>query len=217
MESFLREIAIAVGPLTNGFLLTLWISLLVIVAGSIAGVLIGIGLAYGPLPLRWLLRALVDAIRGTPVLVLILAAYYLLAFVGVNFSALEAGFVALAIFGSAHISEVTRGALQSIPPAQLDAGRSIGLTFWRILLYVLLPQALSRALPVWTNVAIELVKASSLLSIIGVGELLFQTQETVGRNFMTMEFYALCGLLYFIINFSIERIGKYAERRLPAS
>jgi polar amino acid transport system permease protein len=70
--------------------------------------------------------------------------------------------------------------------------------------------------PVWTNVAIELVKASSLLSIIGVGELLFQTQETVGRNFMTMEFYALCGLLYFVINFSIERLGKYAEKRLAS-
>ena len=217
MEFFLKELAIALGPLGKGFVLTLWLSLAVIAAGTVAGALIGIGLAYGHLLLRLLLRGLVDAIRGTPVLVLILAAYYLLAFVGVNFSAIEAGFVALTIFGSAHIAEVTRGALQSIPPAQLDAGRSIGLTFSRILLYVFLPQAMQRALPVWTNVAVELVKASSLLSIIGVGELLFQTQETVGRNFMTMEFYALCGLLYFVINFSIERVGKYAERRWASS
>jgi polar amino acid transport system permease protein len=216
MEFFLKELAIALGSLSKGFVLTLWMSLAAIATGTLAGVSIGVGLAYGRLVLRLLLRALVDAVRGTPVLVLILAAYYLLAFVGVNFSALEAGFVALTIFGSAHISEVTRGALQAIPPAQLDAGRSIGLTFPGVLLFILLPQAIRRALPVWTNVAIELVKASSLLSIIGVGELLFQTQETVGRNFMTMEFYALCGLLYFVINFSIERFGKYAERRLAS-
>jgi polar amino acid transport system permease protein len=214
MDQLVFELSIAARPLLGGFLLTLSISLAVIAAGSFLGVLLGTALAYGGRPPRLFLRAYVDGVRGTPVLVLILATYYLLTFVGVNFSAVEAGFVALTVFGSAHMAEIVRGALQSIPPTQTDAGRSIGLTMPLILLYVLFPQALCRVLPVWTNVATELVKASSLLSVIGVGELLLRTQETVGRNFMTIEFYGLCGLLYFVINFSIERIGKYAERRL---
>ncbi len=68
-------------------------------------------------------------------------------------------------------------------------------------------------MPVWINTGAELVKASTLLSVIGTGELLFRTQEIVGRNFMTLEFYGLCGLLYFLINFAIERLGKLAARR----
>jgi polar amino acid transport system permease protein len=69
-------------------------------------------------------------------------------------------------------------------------------------------------LPVWINTAAELVKASTLLSVIGVGELLLSTQEIVGRNFETLQFYTLAGLLYYSVNFSIERFGKMAETRL---
>jgi polar amino acid transport system permease protein len=111
------------------------------------------------------------------------------------------------------MGEIVRGALQSIPRSQIDAGRAIGLTFPRILAYVLLPQVVRQIMPVWINTGAELVKASTLLSVIGAGELLFRTQEIVGRNFMTLEFYGLCGLLYFLVNFAIEHLGKYAARR----
>jgi polar amino acid transport system permease protein len=210
MDAFVRELTIAAGPLLAGFTLTIWISVFVITLGSLVGILFGVLLTYGFRPLRWLIRGYVDAIRGTPVLVLILASYYLLAVVGVNFTAIQSGLFALSVFCSAHI---VRGALQSISPTQIEAGRSIGLTFPQILNYVLLPQAFRQILPVWINTAAELVKASTLLSVIGVGELLLRTQETVGRNFMTLEFYALCGLLYFLINFAIEQLGKSAGRR----
>ena len=84
----------------------------------------------------------------------------------------------------------------------------------QILMLVLLPQALRQILPVWINTAVEIVKASTLLSIIGVGELLLKTQEIIGRNFLTLEFYTFAGLLYFLVNFSIERFGRIVERRL---
>src|SRR5688500_6324123 len=206
MQSFLHELAIGASLLLSGFVLTLWISLAVIAAGSALGFLLGIALSYGPMPLRWLVRFYVDGVRGTPVLVLILASYYLLAIAGVNFTAIESGLFALSVFCSAHIAEIVRGALQSIPRSHIEAGRSIGLTFPQILAYVLLPQAFRQILPVWINTGTELVKASTLLSVIGVGELLLKTQETIGRNFMTLEFYGLCGLLYFIINYAIERL-----------
>ena len=140
--------------------------------------------------LRWPIRAYVDVIRGTPVLVLILAAYYLLAIAGVNFTAIQSGLLALSIFCSAHMAEIVRGALQSHrrEPRSKPAGRSAS-PFRSILIYVLMPQAMRMILPVWINTGTELVKATTLLSVIGVGELLLKTQETVGRNFMTLEFY----------------------------
>ena len=84
----------------------------------------------------------------------------------------------------------------------------------QILLLVLLPQALRQVLPVWINTAVEIVKASTLLSIIGVGELLLKTQEIIGRTFLTLDFYVFAGLIYFLINLSIERLGRRAERGL---
>ena len=79
---------------------------------------------------------------------------------------------------------------------------------------MLLPQALRAILPTWINTGAELVKASTLVSIIGVGELLLKTQEIVGRNFLTLDFYLVAGLLYLIVNFGIERLGKAVERRV---
>lgn len=216
MDQFLHEVWVGRWALLQGFVLTIEVSAAAIVAGSALGLLVGVSLAHGPRPLRWLCRFYVDVIRGTPVLVLVLASFYVLAVVGVQFSAVQAGIFALSIFCGAHMGEIVRGALQVIPPGQMEAARSLGLRFWQILPLVLLPQALRQILPVWINIGAELVKASTLLSIIGVGELLLKTQQIVGRNFMTLEFYILAGALYFVVNFSIERLGKRAERRYAA-
>lgn len=216
MARFLHELWVARWALVEGFVLTIEVSVAAIVAGSILGLLVGVSLAYGPRPLRWLCRFYVDVVRGTPVLVLVLASFYVLAVVGIQFSAVQAGIFALTIFCGAHMGEIVRGALQVIPPGQTEAARSLGLKFPHILSLVLLPQALRQIVPVWINIGAELVKASTLLSIIGVGELLLKTQQIVGRNFMTLEFYLLAGFLYFVVNFGIERVGKRAERRFAA-
>lgn len=213
MAEFLVQLWLAKGQLLEGLLATLAVSLVAIVIGSAVGVLVGIGLSFGPRPLRWLLRGYVDFIRGTPVLVLILASFYILAIVGVQLSAMGAGMFALSLFCGAHLGEIVRGGLEAIPSTQIDAGRSLGLTMTQILMLVLLPQAFRQVLPVWINTAVEIVKASTLLSVIGVGELLLKTQEIVGRTFLTLEFYVFAGVLFFLINFTIERLGRQAERR----
>ena len=78
---------------------------------------------------------------------------------------------------------------------------------------MLWPQALRQFLPAWVNTAAEMVKASTLLSVIGVTELLLRTQEIISRNFMSLQFYFLAGFLYFVVNYGIERFGKYVERK----
>ena len=170
--SFLDQLWLARIPLLKGLGVSVSISLLSIAVGTVLGVFVGLALVYGFRPFKWLVRGYTDFIRGTPVLVLVLASYYVLSTIGIDLGPFQAGVLALAVFCSSHVGELVRGALQSIPKGQTEAAKAIGLTFAQTFAYVLAPQALRQALPAWVNTAAEMVKASTLLSIIGVSELL---------------------------------------------
>jgi polar amino acid transport system permease protein len=213
MQSFATVLDASSGALLYGFALTVAISAAAVLGGALLGALIGLALTYGGRLGALPFRAFVDIVRGTPVLVLILATYYMPAGLGVSPGPVTAGIVALTIFCAAHVGETLRGALNAIPPGQTDAARAIGLTFPRMLAWVLFPQAVRQIAPNFVNTAVEIVKASSLLSAIGVGELLLTTQEIIGRSFMTMEFYALAGLLYLAVNLAIGAGGWWLGRR----
>lgn len=212
-QTFLDQLWIARHVILDGLGMTVSISLLAILAGSVFGVLVGLGLVYGPFSLRLIVRVYTDIIRGTPVLVLVLTSYYVSSAVGLQLGPFAAGVLALAIFCSSHVGEIVRGALQAIPRGQTEAAKAIGLTFTQTFTSVLWPQALRQCLPSWVNTAAEMVKASTLLSVIGVAELLLRTQEIISRNFMSLQFYFLAGALYFAVNFGIERFGKFVERK----
>lgn len=209
----LGQIWIARWGLASGLLMTVIISLLSVVSGTIIGIATGMALTYGARPLYWLIRAYTDFVRGTPVLVLVLASYYVLSTIGLQLTPFQAGVLALAVFCSSHVGEIVRGALEALPRGQTEAAKAIGLTFRQTFFYVLAPQALRQILPAWVNTAAEMVKASTLLSIIGIGELLLSTQEVIARNFMSLPFYFLAGFLYFVVNYSIERLGRFVERK----
>lgn len=211
--AFLEQLWVARSVILSGLGTTVSISLLAILAGSLSGILVGLALVYGGKVLRFVVRVYIDIIRGTPVLVLVLASYYVSAAAGLDLGPFSAGILALAVFCSSHVGEIVRGALQAIPKGQTEAAKAIGLTFGQTFTSVLWPQALRQCLPAWVNTAAEMVKASTLLSVIGVAELLLRTQEIISRNFMSLQFYFLAGALYFIVNYSIERFGKYVERK----
>lgn len=213
LNEFLSQLWIARSAIAGGLLVTVAISLLAIVGGSILGMVVGLSLTYGAKALRWAMRGYTDFIRGTPVLVLVLACFYVLGTIGLDLSPFQAGVLALTVFCSSHVGEIVRGALQAIPKGQIEASKAIGLTFRQTFIYVLAPQAIRQILPTWVNTAAEMVKASTLLSIIGVGELLLSTQEIISRTFLSLEFYFFAGFLYFVINFSIEKFGRYVERK----
>lgn len=213
LTEFLAQLWIARTSIGNGLLITVAISLLAIFGGSVLGVGVGLSLTYGKRGLRWVVRGYTDFIRGTPVLVLVLASYYILGTIGLQLSPFQAGVLALTVFCSSHIGEIVRGALQAIPKGQIEASKAIGLTFQQTFIFVLAPQAIRQILPTWVNTAAEMVKASTLLSIIGVGELLLSTQEVISRTFLSLEFYFFAGFLYFVINYAIECFGRVVERK----
>ncbi len=193
---------------------TILISVSAVVLGSILGVFVGLAMTYGQRWLRFIVRLYIDFLRGTPVFVLILACFYILSVVGVDLTAFQAGVLALTLFCSSHVGEIVRGALSAIAVGQTEAAKSIGLTFVQTFVYVLLPQALRQILPTWVNTATEIVKASTLLSIIGVVELLLATQQVISRTYLSLEFYLFAGFVYFLLNFVIEQAGRAVERRI---
>ena len=197
----------------TGLKITLQVSVLVLLIGTVIGTGGGLLLLYGPRPVRWFVRAYVDVARGIPLLVLLFATFYGLPVLGVQVSALTSGVIALSAFCGAHVSEVIRGGIDSIPKGQTDAGKAIGLTFLQRLRYVIFPQALSRIFPPWVNTAVELVKASSLISLLSVVDLLLAVQQIVGRTRQTLLLYAVAAILYFVINYTISTIGLILEER----
>ena len=213
MQSFELVLRAAAPGLLQGLLITIAVSAAAVAIGALLGIIFGLALTYGGRLIAFPFRIVVDVVRGTPVLVLIFAAFYMPAALGVSPGPITAGIVALAVFCACHVAETLRGALRAIPAAQTDAARAIGLTFAQSLGYVLMPQAIRQIAPNFVNTAVEIVKASSLLSAIGVAELLLTTQEIIGRTFKTMEFYALCGALYLVINLLIGTGGWWLERR----
>lgn len=212
--SFIEELWNARWAVIDGTIKTLIISFSSIMLGTGLGLVVGLLLTYASLPVRILVRIYSDFLRGTPVFVLVLACFYILAVLGVQLSAFQAGIFALTLFCSSHVGEIFRGALQALPVGQTEAAKSIGLTFRQTFISVLLPQALRQILPTWVTTATEIVKASTLLSIIGVVELLLSVQQVIARTFLSLEFYFFAGFIYFLINFAIEKAGRFFERRV---
>jgi polar amino acid transport system permease protein len=213
VQYFIAELWNARWAVAMGTGMTLVISALAITLGSTLGLVVGLGLTYGHWTLRFLVRVYTDFIRGTPVFVLVLASYYILAVAGIQLTAFEAGVFALTVFCSSHVGEIVRGALQAIPAGQTEASMAVGLTFRQTFAYVLLPQALRQILPTWVNTATEMVKASTLLSVIGVVELLLATQQVISRTYMVIPFYLMAGAIYLVLNFTISQLGAALERR----
>jgi polar amino acid transport system permease protein len=212
-NGFWHAVWIARFSLLSGLATTAELSVVVIAIGTILGLAGGLALQYGPWPVRMLVRAYVDTMRGIPVLVLILASYYGLALVAIQITPFEAGVVALGGFCSAHMSETVRGATGAIPLGQIEAARAIGLSRYKRLYFVILPLAIRRILPPWVNTAVEMVKASSLLAIIGVVELLLATQQVIARTYMVIPFYLTACVIYFGINFVVAQLGAALEAR----
>ena len=199
--------------LVQGLLVTLRVSAIVVVVALVLGVILGAGLTYGPPLIAWPIRLFSDFVRGLPLLILIFAIFYMLPLTGWKVSNFWSAIAALAIFETAHVSEVARGAFQSIHPGQIEAGKAIGLTFEKRMLYVVFPQALRRFLPPWINTVVDTVKGSALVSLVGIVDLMLSIQQVIGRTFKPMPLYVLGALIYFVINYTLSQTSRRLEAR----
>lgn len=156
----------------------------------------------------------VSAFRGTPLLVQVFFIYYGLPSVGVEFSPVTAGILALTLNVAAYLSESLRGAVVGVSQGQWLAGSSLGLTRAQILRHVIAPQALRIAVPSLSNSLIGLIKDTSLVSVIAVSELMLSTKEVIATTFQPFPMYLAAALVYWVLSVAFERVQKAMERRL---
>ena len=156
----------------------------------------------------------ISAFRGVPLLVQLLLFFYLLPRIGLDLPALQAAILAVGMCAAAYVAEILRSALQSIPSGQTEAAEALGISPFALWRRILIPQALRLGLPSLINELILLVKVSSLASVVGIGELTRVAQNITGQTYRPLEIYATAALIYFVINFTLAQLGRYAERRL---
>jgi His/Glu/Gln/Arg/opine family amino acid ABC transporter permease subunit len=201
--------------LATGLLMTLKISLLAMVFGLALGAALGLASLSRFAPARWLVRAYVDFIRGTPLLIQIFLVYFALPVIGINLPEFWAGVIALSLNAAAFIAEIVRAGIGSVEKGQTEAARSIGLRHHQILLHVLLPQSLRSVVPPATNEMITLIKGSAMLSVISVYELTRAGQAVIAVHFAPLEIFLLIALYYYLTVSLLAWFSRWLERKLP--
>jgi His/Glu/Gln/Arg/opine family amino acid ABC transporter permease subunit len=208
-------IGLAIPLLLNGLWTTLRISLLAVVLGSLLGFALGLMSFSRFAPLRWAVRAYVDFIRGTPLLIQIFLVYFALPGLGINLNEFWAGVTALSLNAGGFIAEIVRAGINSVEHGQAEAARSIGMTGRQVLVHILLPQAMRPIVPPLTNELINLIKGSALLSVISVYELTRAGQAVISTHFVPFEIYFLIALYYYVVISAVAFLSRQLERRLP--
>jgi polar amino acid transport system permease protein len=182
------------------------------------GISIGMAVAAARLSsMFWLsgpARAYVSFFRGVPLLVQLLLIYNLLPVIGVNVPSVVAAVAGLALCTSAYQAENLRGGFASVPRGLLESAEMVGLTPWQQLIRIRAPIAFRLTLPAIVNEAIIILKASSLVSVVGIVELTRMAQDLDTSLYKPLQLYSSAGLLYFLINRGVASLGRWIERRM---
>ena len=199
------------------FVRGVWMTAVMAASSLVLGLPLGLCLALARVQSNRLLTApaavYVEVMRGTPLLVQILFLYFVLPGVGVNLPAYTSGILALTLNAAAYISEVIRAGILSIDVGQMEAARSLGMSYWQAMRRIILPQTFRRVVPPLTNEGISLLKDSSLVSVIGLTELARTGQELASRYAAPLTIWPLVALLYLALTFPLTRVAEYLERR----
>jgi len=215
-----------VGILMQGLWLTLKVSFVAIIFGIIIGLFTGLARISSNPALKWSAITYIEIVRGSPLLVQIFIWYFVLGTlinsVLINqglfqIPSLYFGVTALAVFTGAYVAEMVRAGIQSIHRGQMEASRSLGMTYAQAMIHVILPQALRRIIPPLAGQFISLIKDSSLLGIIAIRELTKATREVVTTSLQPFELWFVCALLYLILTFTLSMFLQYLERRTLAT
>lgn len=159
----------------------------------------------------------VSCMRGTPLLVQLFVIYFGLPSIGIQFDPITAGILGLSLNVGAYLSETIRGAINGVEHGQWNAARSLGLTQVQTLRYVIGPQALRLAVPSLSNSLISLIKDTSLVSVIAVGELMLATKEVIATTFQPFPLYLAAAGIYWAMSASFEKLQSKLEVRLNRS
>ena len=218
----MNQIISTYGPLLLGAMgQTLLLALCGLFFGWILGIFFGLASVVDNKVSRTIAKIYVNLIRGVPMIVLAFFVFYgvpygLKTIIGTKFTltALQAGTICLALNCGAYMSEIIRAGIQSIGPGQMEAARSLGLSYWRSMFRVVLPQAIKNMIPSIVNQFIITLKDTSILSVIGFPELVNKAQNVIAITFKSFETWAIVAVMYLVVILALQQVANALERRL---
>ena len=193
---------------------TIKITAMSVALGVLIGLFVGIARICRVKPLRFLAAVYVDFFRGTPLLVQIFLFYFAVPVItGQRIDPYVAAVGSCGINSGAYVAEIVRAGIQSIDDGQMEAGRSLGMTWTQTMRYVIVPQAMKRVIPPLGNEFIALLKDSSLVSVIGFEELTRRGQLIIAKTYGSLEIWFSVAIIYLVMTLSISRLVAYLEKR----
>ena len=203
--------------LAHGALVTVEITLGAIVLGCLVGLTVGLGRLDSRRRVTYAAcTAYVGFIRGTPLLVQLFIWFFGLPHFGINLPAFFCGVVGMGMYSGAYVSEIVRGAIQSIDRGQMEAARSLGMPYGIAMREIVIPQAVIRMIPPLGNEFIALIKNSSLVSLLTIADLMHEGQKIISVSYRSLEVYLAIALIYFVLTNLTGLALRGAERRLGA-
>ena len=197
-----------------GAVITVKITAMSVALGIVIGLFAGIARICRVKPLRWISAVYVDFFRGTPLLVQIFLFYFaVLVITGQRIDPYVAAVGSCGINSGAYIAEIVRAGIQSIDEGQMEAGRSLGMTWTQTMRYVIVPQAMKRVIPPLGNEFIALLKDSSLVSVIGFEELTRRGQLIIAKTYASLEIWFSVAIIYLVMTLTISRFVAFLEKR----
>ncbi|MGW8958083.1 ABC transporter substrate-binding protein/permease [Paenibacillus sp. NPDC055715] len=197
---------------------TLLLSALGVLFGFIIGLIISLIRMSGVRIIEWLGTTYVEVLRGTPMLVQLMIIHYGVALtLGVNFSPLQSGILTLSLNSSAYLAEIFRAGIQGVDRGQMEAARSLGMGRGKAMRHVILPQAFKSVLPAIGNEFITIIKESSIISTIGMVDLMYQAQTIKNITYQGLSPFVIAAAIYFVMTFSLSKLLGLWERKLRAS
>jgi len=201
----------------EGFGMTILVAILALALALVLGILFGMmGTAHSK-PLRLLNRIYVEFIQNTPLVIQIFFLYNGLPYAGIMMPVFWVGMLGIGVYHGAYVAEVVRAGILSIPKGQFEAAYAQGFSYWPAMRFVILPQAKRLAYPPLTNLAVNLIKNTSVMAMVAGGDLMYHADSWASSNLYYGPAYIITGLLYLALCFPLATYAKYLERRLEVS
>ena len=207
--------------LIEGLSATILLSLMTVIFGTVFGAILAL-IKIGKIkPLKWLVNAVVEVIRGTPMLLQLMTSTFLLPVIIPAMNELENKKLicisaTLVLNSAAYVSEIIRSGIEAVDKGQTEAARSLGLNGTTTMIQIVLPQAIKNILPALGNEFITIIKETSLASTFYVGELMTSYHIIVGKTHNSLPILMIIGIIYFVLNFVLSKALGVFERRMKA-
>ena len=202
---------------------TLIIAFFTVLLGTILGTVMAMARMSRIKPLKWIATAYIEFFRGTPLMVQLMFIFYGLPMIGVSFPDVSfipdfdrfaAGIVAMSLNSCAYVAEIIRSGIQAVDKGQMEAARSLGFHHKQAMMLVILPQAVRNILPALGNEFVTIIKESSIVSVIGIADLMYRAKGVIAKTYNSLECLAVAAIIYFILTFVGGRLISLMERKM---